>query len=78
MNGDWSSDVCSSDLEKLEVIFENLRKCKNLPEWLNQQIDTIHKEAIALFPNLITPSNESPEIEEEANRWFQRDRKSVV
>ena len=58
--------------EKLAVIFENLRKCKNLPEGLIQQIENIHKEATNLFPSLITPSNESPEIEDEANRWFQK------
>jgi CCR4-NOT transcription complex subunit 1 len=58
--------------EKLAVIFDNLRKCKNLPEGLIQQIENIHKEAINLFPSLVTPSNESPEIEDEANRWFQK------
>lgn len=58
--------------EKLAVIFENLKKYKNLPDALMQQIENIHKEAVSLFPTLVTPSNESLEIEDEANRWFQK------
>lgn len=58
--------------EKLAVIFENLKKYKNLPEPLIQQIENIHKEAVSLFPTIVAPSNESLEIEDEANRWFQK------
>jgi len=59
-------------VEKLAAIFENLKKQKSLPEWLLNQIDTMHKEIINLFPGMVQPTNESPEIEDEANRWFQR------
>ncbi len=58
--------------EKLAVIFENLQKLANIPAPLKQQIDSIHKAAVSMFPSLVTPSTESPEIEDEANKWFQR------
>ena len=59
--------------EKLAVIFENMcTKQKALSDLLYKRCSFIQSSLVQMYPDIIMAPSSSEEVEEEANRWFQK------